>query len=259
MDAAWPNNVSPIAPDIDLDPSFPRVNPRPVLDQAAGMAIEPMFPFRGTGGHPRGWQMFIGPGNRVRGIAVNRDNFRDRPGHDADVVVRGTTEPAIKLVACWTTRLELFPLNRGHLVTGSDGHKRESAVPEILDMMGDHDRAPGPASPTLASSRDAIHDSTSASRQATQPGEIRTGSGNCPRRRCRQIVVADSPTRAATTGSRSNLDERKDSDGDGEVGVGSDMAELLRTNEFLTSRPAASPSHLPEAGDDRNLDQTMGV
>ena len=28
---------------------------------------------------------------------------------------------------------------------------------------------------------------------------------------------------------------------------------------FLTSRPAASTPHLPEAGDDRNLDQTMGA
>ena len=73
MDAAWPNNVSPIPPDIDLDPSFTRVNPRPVLDQAAGMVIEPMFAFRGTGGHRSGRQMFIGPGNRVRGIAVNHN------------------------------------------------------------------------------------------------------------------------------------------------------------------------------------------
>ena len=32
-----------------------------------------------------------------------------------------------------------------------------------------------------------------------------------------------------------------------------------KKTSFLLSRPATSPSHLTEAGDDRNLDQTMGV
>ena len=63
-----------------------------------------------------------------------------------------------------------------------------------------------------------IQDSTSASHQATQLGDIRTGWGNLPRRRSSQIVVADRPTRATTAGRRSNLDERADADGAWEGG-----------------------------------------
>jgi len=74
MDAARPNDVAPIGSDIDFDTSLTRVKLHRVLNQATGMAIEPMFAFRGTGDHRCGWQMFIGPGNRVRGIAVNHDN-----------------------------------------------------------------------------------------------------------------------------------------------------------------------------------------
>ena len=47
--------------------------------------------------------------------------------------------------------------------------------------------------------------------------------------------------------------------------MGSEVRDLIgegspqKKTSFLLSRPAASTPRLPEAGDDRNLDQTMGV
>ena len=117
----------------------------------------------------------------------------------------------------------------------------EAAFPEVQDVRGNHAEPP-PASPaweppTLASDRDAIQDSTSASRHATQPGDIRTGWGNCPRRRSRQIVVGDRPTRATTIGSRSNLDERENSDWDGEVDEGSNMGRPPQKKQVFCEPP----------------------
>ena len=44
-----------------------------------------------------------------------------------------------------------------------------------------------------------------------------------------------------------------------DIGRNSSEETFQTKHSFIQSRAAASPSHLAEAGDDRNLDQTMGV